>query len=70
MTDPRATPDAVRPSDAITARVIAVLLWPFLPDTTAKIFAQLNLPDAPDQFSAAIAEDRNQPAPRHDIAGP
>ena len=26
MTDPRATPDAVRPSDAITARVIAVLL--------------------------------------------
>lgn len=36
-----------------TCRVLAVLLWPFLPGTTAKIYTQLGLPDAPDQFSAA-----------------
>lgn len=38
---------------AETCRVLAVLLWPFLPGTTAKIHAQLGLPDAPDKFSAA-----------------
>ena len=36
-----------------TCRVLAVLLWPFLPTTSAKIYAQLNLPGAPDQIAAA-----------------
>ena len=34
-------------------RVLAVLLHPFLPGTAAKIYAQLNLPGAPDQFALA-----------------
>jgi methionyl-tRNA synthetase len=34
-------------------RILAVLLWPFLPGTATKIYAQLGLPGAPDQFSAA-----------------
>jgi methionyl-tRNA synthetase len=34
-------------------RVLAVLLWPFLPDTASKIYAQLGLAGAPDKFSAA-----------------
>jgi len=38
---------------AETCRVLAVLLWPFLPGTTTKIYGQLGLSDAPDQFSAA-----------------
>jgi methionyl-tRNA synthetase len=38
---------------AETCRVLAVLLWPFLPTTAGKIFAQLNLPGAPDRFAAA-----------------
>ena len=38
---------------AETCRVLAVLLWPFLPNTAARIFAQLGLSGAPDQFSAA-----------------
>lgn len=32
-------------------RVLAVLLWPFLPQTATKIFAQLGLPGEPDQFA-------------------
>jgi len=36
-----------------TCRVLAVLLWPFIPQTAAKIYAQLNLASAPDKFSAA-----------------
>ncbi len=36
-----------------TCRVLAVLLWPFIPATATKIFAQLGLPGAPDKFSAA-----------------
>jgi len=31
-------------------RVLAVLLWPFLPDTSAKIYAQLGLSGSPDKF--------------------
>ncbi len=31
-------------------RVLAVLLWPFLPDTATKIYAQLGLSGAPDKF--------------------
>ena len=36
-----------------TCRVLAVLLCPFLPETAAKIYAQLGLKEVPDQFSQA-----------------
>jgi methionyl-tRNA synthetase len=36
-----------------TCRVLAVLLWPFLPGTAVKIYTQLGLTDAPDKFEAA-----------------
>ena len=38
---------------AETCRVLAVLLWPFLPDTAVRIYAQLGLTGSPDQFSSA-----------------
>lgn len=38
---------------AETCRILAVLVCPFLPGTAAKIFAQLGLSGAPDNFSAA-----------------
>lgn len=38
---------------AETCRVLAVLLWPFLPGTATKIYAQLGLGGEPDQFAAA-----------------
>ncbi len=38
---------------AETCRVLAVLLWPFLPGTSTKIYAQLGLQGEPDKFSAA-----------------
>jgi methionyl-tRNA synthetase len=38
---------------AETCRVISVLLWPFLPGTASKIYAQLGLQGDPDKFSAA-----------------
>jgi methionyl-tRNA synthetase len=38
---------------AETCRVLAVLLWPFIPQTATKIFAQLGLQGEPNQFSAA-----------------
>ena len=38
---------------AETCRILAVLLWPFLPDTASRIFAQLGLPGTPDKFAAA-----------------
>jgi methionyl-tRNA synthetase len=34
-------------------RILAVLLWPFLPTTAGKIYEQLGLAGAPDEFSAA-----------------
>jgi methionyl-tRNA synthetase len=37
---------------AETCRVLAVLLWPFIPGTSTKIYAQLGLPGSPDKFSA------------------
>jgi methionyl-tRNA synthetase len=37
---------------AETCRVLAVLLWPFLPGTAAKIYAQLGLKGEPDKFSS------------------
>jgi len=36
-----------------TCRVLAVLLWPFLPGTAVKIYTQLGLTNAPDKFEAA-----------------
>ncbi len=38
---------------AETCRVLAVLLWPFLPGTATKIYAQLGLTGVPDKFSEA-----------------
>jgi methionyl-tRNA synthetase len=38
---------------AETCRVLAVVLWPFLPDTAAKIYSQLGLREAPDKFEMA-----------------
>jgi methionyl-tRNA synthetase len=38
---------------AETCRILAVLLWPFLPGTAEKIYAQLGLKDEPNKFSAA-----------------
>lgn len=38
---------------AETCRILAVLIWPFLPGTAAKIYAQLALTGTPDKFSAA-----------------
>ena len=37
---------------AETCRVLAVLLWPFLPGTASKIYAQLALKESPDKFTA------------------
>jgi methionyl-tRNA synthetase len=38
---------------AETCRVLAVLLWPFIPQTSGKIYAQLGLSSEPNQFAAA-----------------
>jgi len=38
---------------AETCRVLAVLLWPFLPTTAANLYAQLGLSEAPDKFAEA-----------------
>jgi len=38
---------------AETCRVLAVLLWPFLPGTATKIYAQLGLKDSPAKFASA-----------------
>lgn len=45
--------DAVLYNLAETCRVLAVLLWPFIPQTATKIYAQLGLSGTPDKFSAA-----------------
>ena len=39
---------------AEVCRLLAVLLWPFLPGTSAKIYAQLGLSGAPDKFAEAV----------------
>ncbi|HEY1716854.1 MAG TPA: methionine--tRNA ligase [Verrucomicrobiae bacterium] len=39
---------------AETCRVLAVLLWPFLPGTAAKIYAQLGLTEVPEKFSESV----------------
>ncbi len=38
---------------AEVCRILAVLLWPFLPGTASRIYAQLGLAGAPDKFAAA-----------------
>jgi methionyl-tRNA synthetase len=38
---------------AEVCRILAVLLWPFLPGTASKIYAQLGLTGTPDKFEAA-----------------
>jgi methionyl-tRNA synthetase len=38
---------------AEVCRILAALLWPFLPGTASRIYAQLGLPGAPDRFAAA-----------------
>jgi methionyl-tRNA synthetase len=38
---------------AEACRVLAVLLWPFLPGTATKIYAQLGLTGSPDKLDAA-----------------
>jgi methionyl-tRNA synthetase len=45
--------DEVLYSVVETCRILAVLLSPFLPSTAARIYSQLGLPGAPDQFSDA-----------------
>jgi methionyl-tRNA synthetase len=45
--------DEVMYNLAETCRVLAVLLWPFLPGTAGRIFAQLGLAVAPDKLEAA-----------------
>jgi len=45
--------DAVLYNLAELCRILAVLLWPFLPSTASKIYAQLGLAGAPEQFEAA-----------------
>ena len=39
---------------AETCRILAILVWPFLPGTAAKINAQLGLPGEPNKLSAAM----------------
>ncbi len=38
---------------AEVCRILAVLLWPFLPETATKIYAQLGLDVTPDRYEAA-----------------
>ena len=39
---------------AEVCRILAVLLWPFLPETAAKIYGQLGLAGAPDKMAMAL----------------
>ena len=36
------------------SRLLAVLLWPFLPDTATRIYQQLGLAGAPDKLAEAV----------------
>jgi methionyl-tRNA synthetase len=45
--------DAVLYNLVETSRILAVLLWPFLPATATRIAQQLGLPEVPDHLSAA-----------------
>jgi methionyl-tRNA synthetase len=50
-----------------SCRVLAVLLWPFIPGTSEKIFAQLNLTHSPSQWSLA---EWGGLAPGHTVGSP
>jgi methionyl-tRNA synthetase len=52
---------------AETCRILAVLLWPFIPSTAERIFAQLGLKEVPDRMSAAAWGGL---APGHSIGEP
>lgn len=39
---------------AEVCRILAVLVWPFLPQTACRIYAQLGLDGAPDKFEASV----------------
>jgi methionyl-tRNA synthetase len=52
---------------AETCRVLAVLLWPFIPQSSTKIFTQLGLSGTPDNLSAA---NWGGLAPGHTIGEP
>jgi methionyl-tRNA synthetase len=52
---------------AETCRILAVLLWPFLPDSATRIYAQLGLQGEPNHFSAAVWGGL---APGHQIGEP
>lgn len=52
---------------AETCRVIAVLLWPFIPETAAKIYRQLGLAECPDKLAASAWGGL---APGHTIGEP
>jgi methionyl-tRNA synthetase len=52
---------------AETCRVLAVLLWPFLPGTAVKIYQQLGLPGTPDKLENAVWGGLN---PGHAIGEP
>jgi methionyl-tRNA synthetase len=45
--------DAILYSLVETCRVLAVLLWPFIPATSEKIYVQLGLKGNPDKFTEA-----------------
>ncbi len=45
--------DAVLYTLAETCRVLAVLLWPYLPQTAERIYQQLGLPGTPERFADA-----------------
>jgi methionyl-tRNA synthetase len=59
--------DAVLYNLTETCRLLAVLLWPFIPETAEKIFAQLGMTGTPDQLSAA---QWGLLPPGHTIANP
>ena len=52
---------------AEVCRILAVLLWPFLPGTVTKIYSQLGLNEVPDRFSEARWGGL---APGHNIGTP
>ena len=52
---------------AETCRVLAVLLWPFLPGTAVKIYQQLGLTGIPDKLESAVWGGLN---PSHTIGEP
>jgi methionyl-tRNA synthetase len=53
--DPAQAPrlDEVLYNLAEACRILAVLLWPFLPGTAARIYAQLGLDTVPDRWASA-----------------